>query len=483
MAPLWPRRIIPRRPLIGVGVLLIVWLGLAAAFSHDARAGTYRLRTQSRARASQHLRADQRWEASRTWTQALHLSAFDLLDDASSSLNAHLSLRYFTDAALDVSLREDARAFQRFNALTLDRAYLHWRPFDALEVRAGRHWTASALGVADIDGITTELQRPSGNLRPFARVWAGRQVHAQLGAFDPGLWDVQGLPLNDPYTHAPQATLLGAAAGLHDRRDRRLEIAASRSSRARQTTDTWADTAPPQHEHRLGVSATTRHFQRLHLSTLLTYHGPARALDRALLTASLRLGEASSISAGLDHRLPIFDAASIFNLFGAAPRQSAFLTLSHPINALHTTLEARAWARAYHDHPASPGIPDELTPGTALASRSRLTFLKRPALLHTQLSYQSAGPAHTRGAQLLFDASLTLAASPGRLWLSARHLTLYVTPDAARQNAAFATGSSLGAEVGLGQAARLSLLAEHRRDSHTPSHLLLMANLTLELGP
>ena len=52
-------------------------------------------------------------------------------------------------------------------------------------------------------------------------------------------------------------------------------------------------------------------------------------------------------SAGIEHRLPWFDAASIFNVFGARPFEGAYTTWQIPVASLRTSLEVRGWGRAY----------------------------------------------------------------------------------------------------------------------------------------
>ncbi|TXD35441.1 hypothetical protein FRC98_16635 [Lujinxingia vulgaris] len=481
-------------PLRATHTLLWIATLLATAGVHiltapaDAHATTYQVRTQSRARATQHLRADRRWEASRTWTQALHLSAHDLMGDRSGRLNARLSFRYFSDAALAPALRDDPRALDRFNDLTLDLAYVDWRPFEALQLRAGRHWAGSALGVVDLDGLSAEVELGEGPTRQTLRAWAGRKVDHRLGPFDPATFDVQGVPLNDPYVSRAQATLMGAAVGLRHRRHHRVELAASRTSRKSAAPEGWGSPDARQIEHRFGMSAFIKPARALNLSTLLTFHGPARAFDRALMQGSVAAGKTTTFSLGLDHRLPIFDAASIFNLFGASPRQSAYMTVQRALPAAQTSLEVRAWARAYRDAGDLLSLPDHVSPGAALGAHTRLRLFDRDARLGAQVSYQTHSEGAPTGDQLLVDASLRVAATPRRLWLTARHLTLYTTGASGSavdpgEEGKLALSTSLGAEVGLGALARLSLLAEHRQGSALPSHALLYANLTLELWP
>ncbi|TXC75779.1 hypothetical protein FRC91_09755 [Bradymonadales bacterium TMQ1] len=484
----WPGLATLRAPHALLRIALTLATVGTLLLSMPAHATTYQVRTQSRARATQHLRADRRWEASRTWTQALHLNAHDLLGDRTGRLNARLSFRYFSDAALSPELREDPRAQDRFNDLTLDLAYVDWHPFEALHLRAGRHWASSVLGVVDLDGLSAELELGDGPTRQRVQAWAGRQVDHRLGPFDPATWDVQGVPLNDPYASPEQATLLGASLGVHHRRLHSVEIAASRATRGIAPPQGWGSPGARQIEHRFGMSARIKPVRALQLSTLLTFHGPAQTFDRALVQGAIAAGKNTAVSVGLDHRLPIFDAASIFNLFGASPRQSAYMSVQRALPEVQTSLEARAWARAYPDAGARFGLPDHLAPGAALGAHTRLRLFERDARLSAQISYQTHTEGAPTGDQLLVDASLRVAATPRRLWLTARHLTLYTTGASGSavghgEERRMALSTSLGAEVGLGAIARLALLAEHRQGSALPSHALLYANLTLELWP
>lgn len=124
---------------------MVLLAGVCAVFglamlvpAAEAQATTYRLRVQTVGRATQFYRSDRRVAAPRSLTQMLSLSAFDLGNDQSGKLSAQLSVRYFSDFGLEQRLRNDPMFGDRWNATTLDLAYVNWRPFEALHLRLGR---------------------------------------------------------------------------------------------------------------------------------------------------------------------------------------------------------------------------------------------------------------------------------------------------------------------------------------------------------
>ncbi|MBA2660738.1 MAG: hypothetical protein H0U74_00460 [Bradymonadaceae bacterium] len=242
--------------------LLLELLLFGVGASPEAWATTYRLRTLTVGRATQYFRADATVVAPRRLTQALALSAFDLGDDNSGSLNAHLSVRYFSDFGLEQRLRSEPLFADQWNATTLDLAYLDWRPLDALTLRLGRQWAMGSLGVRDFDGAWVRFAPTTGALVPYVELYGGRDVQLGLSAWDPSSWDVQGLPPNDDGIEgAPWHWLAGTHLGARYKRLASLDLGYRRRFRG------GADGAQIVGDERLGaaVSGSPAHraYQRL----------------------------------------------------------------------------------------------------------------------------------------------------------------------------------------------------------------------------
>lgn len=445
-----------------------------------AQATTYQIRSQSAARATQHLRSDNRLAAPRMLSQSLTLSAYDLRDDQSGDLNARISMRYSTDLGLATRFRDDPLFEARFNDITLDIAYLQWRPYPTLELSAGRQWHRSPLGITDYDGLAASWESADGVWRPFVGIAAGRDVQRGLTPVDPGAWDVQGLPPNEIDRSADPWHLMAAAnAGIRRGRRHRLELASEHHRRPRASQSGQSSQTPDAATtHRVGATATTSPADPVTVTATTSFHSAVSSVDRARLDAAWRLAS-GTISAGLDHRRPVFDSASIFNLFGAQPHRGAYATYSRPIDALSTTVELRGWSRLYFDDDASVFDPgDARALGAALANRHRLELFI-PFDLRWQLSAQTLA-GQSGGDQYLARARLRAPGPVDGLYLTGRLLGLWALPDHHRRNSGYATTAALGAELALGEVGNLFVNVESRSGSLTPYNTAVFALFELE---
>ncbi len=443
---------------------LLCLLALAPSLAH---ATTYQIHAQSAAWATQHLRSDTTLQAPRVISQSLQLSAYDLRDNQRGDVNARLRFSYQTDLGLQTRLRQEPLFDAHWNDLTLDLAYLQWRPIDPLTVTAGRQWISDPLGLTDIDGITLGWDAPAASstdseLRPHASVSVGRDVHRGLTPFDPGAWDIQGLPPNDSNVDTDPWHIVGAASlGLRYGPRHRAIVAARQYTRP--TGDDHRATT-----RRLGATATVSPTRSWTMTSTASYHSTPQTLDRARLDATYRLNGAS-ISAGLDHRRPIFDTTSIFNLFGAQPHRTAYASYQRPIQRISTAVELRTWTRLYQSQDASFfSTGDDHALGTALAMNHRL-YAGFPFQLYWQLSAQTLTDRRG-GDQWLAQTRLRTPSPIDGLYFQARILGLFAEADHHRRQNARALTTSVGADYVVGDIGDLSLHIESRQATTTPTN-------------
>ena len=469
-----------RRPwlLIALSLALLplqeIPLGIA-----EAHATTYQIQARTAARATQHVRADRSFATPRIFSQSLTLSAYDLRDNQANDFSARVSLRYGTDLGLATRLRQDPLFDPRWNDLSLDLAYLQWRPSQGVELTAGRHWHPSPLGVTDLDGLSVawraDRRANDGDLVPFLRAAAGRDVQRGLTPFDPGTWDVQGLPPNQAgLTDDPWHLILAAQGGLTAADHRhRVEIAARQTRRPRRPGEhRWSTT------HRVGATGTISPAQAVTLSSTASFHSLVGTVDRARLDAAWQMGR-TTWSAGVDQRRPVFDAASIFNLFGAQPHRSAYASVRRPIDAVATTLEVRTWGRAYFNESAPlRSLGDEQAIGGAVAAHQSL-FVLVPLDVMWQFSAQTLTD-RSGGDQYLGTLRVRAPGPRDGVYLTGRMMGLWATPDHHRRQAGYATSAGLGAEVQLSESGTLGVSMESRMGSITRTNTALFALFELD---
>lgn len=453
-----------------------MWASTSAVTASVAEATTYQVRTQTSARATQHLRSDTTFAASRVVSQSLMLSAHDLLDNDTGDLNARLRLRYTTDLGLNQDLRGDPLFDARWNDLSLDLAYVEWQPVPSVEITAGRHWRAGPLGMADLDGVSVDWAPDGDGWQPFVGVAAGRDVQRGLTPWDPGAWDVQGLPPNESLvTRDPWHLTAATNAGVRRGRLYRFEAGTRHHRRPHIEGPTDAATT-----HRLGATATASVWDPTTVTATGSYHSVVNSADRARLDVAHRVGT-GAVSAGVDHRIPVFDSSSIFNVFGARPHRSAYGTWRQPIERLSTTLQLRGWTRLYFEE--TPGLfdaGDDRAVGAAVANRHRFDA-RVPLDVHWQLSAQTFLGA-SGGDQYLTTVRARAPGPIDGLFLTGRLMGLWALPDHHRRDAGIATAASLGADVDLGEIAVFSVTAESRLATVTRHNTAVFGLLELETG-
>lgn len=455
---------------------LSVWLGLIIllVFPRGAEGATYQIRSQTAARATQFLRSDHRLSAPRNFSQALTLSAYDIGEDGQGRFNARISLRYDTDFALAQRLRQDPLFSDQWNDLTLDIAFLQWRPHENFELVAGRQWQFSPLGMADFDGISLLYQSTRGRLRPFASVGLGRDIQRGLTPFDPGAWDIQGLPPNETALTDDLRHFMGSAsAGLVEPGRHRVELMAREYRRPQ--VDDRSKTAVTR---RLGAAMTITPLPSLSVTGLTSFHSAANGIDRAHLNAALKLGPAQA-SAGIDHRAPIFDTHSIFNLFGAQPYRSAYLSYRHRLARFASSLELRAWTRAFFDEPGRLfRTGDTRALGASIGADHRLSLV-----VPLQIFWQISGQTNRQegsGEQYLAHLHLRAPTAVDGLFLTGRFLGLLARRSHHRLDSGYGATAALGAELVLGELGRLTATVESRGASFAPANTALFALFEVE---
>ncbi len=462
------------------------------AFASVAEATTYRLQVQTIGRATQFYRSDRRVVAPRTLTQMLNLSAFDLGNDQSGRLSAQLSVRYFSDFGLEQRLRDDPMFGDRWNATTLDLAYVNWRPVESLQLRLGRQWAMGVLGVRDFDGILVRWESPaSGALASFVEIHGGRDVESGLTRWDPQNWDVQGLPVqaDGELEGAPWHWMTGMQAGAS------VENLAHVAVGYRRRFYRGAQDKTVTGDERLGAAWTASPTRSLGLSASASYHTILGGVDTAKASAVWRLPVDSAlwtspfVSAGVEHRRPIFDSASIFNLFGAQPYQGVFASGQVRSESIATEFELRGWARMYHGEASSAGGAwlgnpgDSQAVGVAVAHRSDLRLGQRLLRWNSQISHQFSTGDSYGGDQFLGESRLRAPLGWQRIYLSGRALLLIAWPEHHRHEPGYAATGVLGADIPLGPVALLSLASEISMGSFYPSNSSLFLTFKLETGP
>ncbi len=453
---------------------VVLATAMTMVLSAEAEATTYHVRTQTAARATQHLRSDTTFATRRVLSQSLTLSAYDLRDNQTGDLNARLGIRYSTDLGVAPRLRQDPLFDARWNDISLDIAYLEYQPIDAVQITAGRQWHQSPLGIADFDGVAVDWRLPGDGWQPFAGVAAGRDVQRGLTPFDPGAFDVQGLPPNETVVTDDPWHWMGAAnAGIRHGREHRVEVVGRHQRRPR--ADDATETATTNH---VAATATTAPFEPFTITALGSYHSLVHQVDRARVDAAHRF-DPGVVSAGVDHRRPVFDSASIFNIFGAQPHRSGYLTYRHPVEALAAVAEARVWTRLYFDEDArifDPG--DDRAVGAALSSRHQMRVIV-PVDLSWQFSAQTI-TGETGGDQYLGTTRLRAPGPMTDLFLTGRLTGLWATPGHPRRDDGWAATAGVGAELGIGDIGEVSVNLEHRGGSFTRANTAVFALLELE---
>jgi hypothetical protein len=468
---------------------MIAMLGCAALLAPAAaEAQSFHVRSFTVGSATHFVRSDRSIAAPRPITQALSLRGHDLLGDRSGSLNMTLAMHYTSDLGLNPGLRNDpARgAATLWNRPALDLMYLEWRPLASMTLRLGRHWSYSALGVRDFDGLTARIAPELGSLRPYLELGGGREVQLGFAPLAPFTFDVQGLPALAPDRLDGAASWrLVARAGLRWRRSTYLDI--TYQHRWTVGLDHSAG-GPLRAEERLGAATSTTLGPRVVLSAHAAYHLLLEDLDRGqlqLVWATPLAG--SALTVGLERRRPWFDSDSIFNLFGARPHQDAYLIAEIPLVPRLHEVELRLWYRAFHGDARlldlGTGPTDARALGCALGYRARIDALGRRFDWRTRLSFQQNTNDYG-GSQMLADTRLRAPLLANAVFGSARLIYLRALPDHHRYETGHAGSALLGAEVPvLDGRATFGAFLEHRASTYFRPTTHLYGAFEMEVWP
>lgn len=479
-----------RRLLVGCAVLASGLLAPGEAGVSSAQAANYRVRSITIGRATQYFRSDQTISAPRIFTQGLSVWGYDLLDDRTGSLNLHVSIRYNTDFSLTRVERDNPYFGDQWNELSLDLAYLDWRPYDSLQVRFGRQWSQGALGVRDFDGALAAWRpRVGPNTHARLEVYGGHDIQTAFGEFDAAQWDVQGLPPDDSILtdRLDGFHLLGGASGgMQWGGDASFELSYRRRwAIGVDSPVEGADTVVGS--ERFGAAASGSFHPRLAVSAYGSIHSMLEDVDRAGAQLSWQIPGAEGIATGgVEHRHPWFDSSSIFNLFGPRAYQSAFGIYQFEVESLRTEFGVRGWGRIYHgdDDAVAPGVDaqDERAVGGAVSHLSRLKWGEKPINWHSLVSYQTSIDRGTD--QLLADSRVRMPLLADDLYVSARGLFLAAMTDNPRfDDEGYALTGVLGVDLPISTLGTLSAALETTGGNFYPTQTSVYATFAVEHWP
>ncbi len=470
----------------------------------SARAAEWRLRTYSLGRATQTATSFGHIADERSFTQGLTISAYDLLEDQSGSLNAYADAYYTTDFGIGAARRNRAQFQDNWNAATLRVGYLSWQPIRAVQLRAGRQTSLGPLAATDFDGFRLRLSPAlDDDTRAIVGGYAGRDVEWTSTTYDSDTDDVQGIPasarLDGPFSKA-SGWVAGGKLGLRwdaPRRSGNVTFSYRRRWRASSAAlapeagelatrnDRWIGS------ERFGVAADATPHRRFNLSAQATYHTLLGAIDRAGVDLAWEVPKLDSTAAlGVEHRRPWFHASSIFNLFGAQPHQGVWGQWELEAEQLNTEFEARGWGRVYYGQAAGSR---PLLPGKALDLQERrwggalghTTELFGPGRLwrwHTEVSLETAA-TEPGGEHLLVDTELRMPVFPEKLALTARALGLWASPEDATDQRGWAATWVVSADIPVSDFGTARVIAETTHGTLRQATTSLFGTLDLEFWP
>lgn len=429
--------------------LIITTLGLVAP---DVAAQTVRVQTRTIGKGTQFRRGDFTVEAQRLFTQTVSVWAWDVVPPAPGSLDLHVGLRYLNDFAIPIADRDDPFVQTDRSRFMLDVGELRYRPLDSVLVVAGRQWVPSTLGVRDIDGGRVRWTPDLGDgIEGHVDLHAGREVSSAWATIDPDAWDVQGLPI-DTEGRGVGGLRWGAATGI-DLGRAALDVAYQRRDfRDDETGERRTG------DERIGAGLHGNPVRTVAVSSSASYHLLLEDVDRAELDVAWRAPWSDAVlSGGVEHRRPWFDSSSIFNVFGARPWDGAHVTYQHPIPAVKTSFEARAWGRAYDADfdlgNLGAGPDDARAVGAGLGHHTRFRAFGRTFDWRTYGSFQTSEDLAQGGQQWLGDMRFRFAPIRRTLYLTGRFLGLRSVPGATSPwdaGAAFTAAVAADAPVSFG---------------------------------
>jgi hypothetical protein len=461
------------------GDITAITLILAGLVSQTATAQSIKVQSTSLARMSQMLRSNGTVDAARVFTQRVRLSVYDATGSNDGRLNVHLSFRYSNDFGLVDHLKDDAVADMYWNQAVLDEAYLQWRPFTPINLRAGRFLRLDALGPRDIDGISLQLEPILGKgVSGRIEVWAGRDVFFETSALSGEAWDIQGVPEDSQAGSADWTLSGGVRAGLHHR-SAGVEIAWLR----RVYSDAEGDYLG---EERVGAAMHGQITDDLNIVSRASYHTVLADVDRASLLAAWRTGPVTpTLSLGLERIVPWFDTGSIFNLFGAQPYEGGWFKVSQPIAALNSEIDVRSFGRIYEGDQDlvdfGKGSADATTWGLGMGHDTRFSLFEHPFTWRSVGTYSDSIDDAYGGARALIQTMLSVEAVRD-VFIQTRGLWLWANPS----NDRYKTGTGVTGTLGLEwrtELGRLSAVVESSQTTFQGGNLQAFLSFDVEVWP
>jgi hypothetical protein len=394
------------------------------AVSAVADAQTVRVRTETVGRGTQLRRSDLTRDAERFLSQSASVWAWNAAPGLLGTLDLHVSARYQDDLGIAAEDRQNPFVETERSRFFLDIAQARYRPVTSVSLTAGRQWVTSALGTRDIDGVRLRWSpKLAGDVRSWVDGYAGYEVVSGWATVNSDAWDVQGLPV-DPAGGASGGIRGGVDAGLS------LEHASFDVAWQRQVA---AGGEGAVGDERVGMAVSGNPHERVVVGSSASYHVVLDAVDRADLRVSWREPLAETVlSAGAEHRLPWFDASSIFNVFGARPFEGAYLTWQVPSHRLRTSFDLRGWGRAYDANldlaDLGAGEGDARAFGGGAGHDTRFRAFDREWTWRSYASGQSSVDRNQGGTQWLADTRLRFPVVGNRLTIESRFLGIALQP-------------------------------------------------------
>lgn len=420
-------------------------LAVVALLGTDAAAQTVRVRTETLGRGTQMRRSDFSRDAARVFSQSLSVWGWNAAPILPGTLDVHASARYLDDFGIAAEDRRNPFVQTERSRFIIDIAQLRYQPVTPVILTVGRQWVPSALGMRDVDGARLRLApRLAPEITGWVDGFVGRELASGWATVASDSWDVQGLPI-DATGASPGGMRMGTDAGIHVG-EARLDLAWQR--RVEKPGD---DGTRPVGDERLAAAIRGNVHRRVAMSSSASYHTLLGAVDRADLHLSWRepLGQ-SVVSAGIEHRLPWFDAASIFNVFGARPFEGAYTTWQIPVASLRTSLEVRGWGRAYDANlelaDLGGGEGDARALGAGMGHDTRFRAFDRDWHWRTFGSGQTSIDRAQGGTQWLLDSAVEFPVIRDRLVVEGRVVGVYVEPG---RTSGFGSGGAFTTVFGL----------------------------------
>ncbi|MFB6351853.1 MAG: hypothetical protein ABEN55_14775 [Bradymonadaceae bacterium] len=451
-----------------------------------AHAIRFRIRTYSIGRATQTSTVRRGLANQQIFTQGLDLRAYDLTGQRTGDLNAVVDARYTTDFNLPQNRVDDPPFAHQWNNIALRLSYLEYQPGRAFRARLGRQWSRGTLGIRDFDGLRLTVRpRLEPGLRALLEGYGGRDVQVGLAPYNTDEFDVQGLPARNEgeFVGGVDATrwLAGGRLGMTFEDTGAIEFAYRRR---------WHGTGDDLRvgSERFGTALSMSPHPRITVAADAIYHSMLQGVDQAALDIAWNTPWLiDTLSFGLEHRHPWFDASSIWNIFGTRPHQGAYAVARKGVPALATDFELRGWGRLYRGSEARSrsariGDADVARVGAALAHESAIYPYDHPVDWSSQISVE-ADTGLEESTHLLADTRLRSPMFFDDFYLSGRLLVLGVDGHDRSVASTVATTFVLGAEIPIRELGALSLTAERTVGWTIRATTELYGTLELEIWP